>query len=127
MAIRAPSEARGERVFPVRLAGCLELHPLDSELLRGNPWGDPSVRDLTVYLPPSGRTEGLPLLLLLSGYTSAGWANANRPAFLAATRVQRLDSLIRTGVAPEAVLVAPDCLTMLGGSQYLELVGDGTV
>lgn len=125
MAVRVPTEARSERVFPGRLAGRVELHPFESQLLRGNPWGDPSVRDLTIYLPPSGRTEGLPLLLLLSGYTGAGWSNANRPSYLTTSRIHRLDALIRRGDVPEAVVVAPDCLTTLGGSQYLNSSATG--
>ncbi|HTS32835.1 MAG TPA: alpha/beta hydrolase-fold protein [Thermoplasmata archaeon] len=125
MTIWVPTEARTERVFPGPLAGRLELHPFDSEVLRGNPWGDPSRRDLTVYLPPSGQTEGLPLLLYLPGFTGAGWIEANRPSYLASSRVRRLDFLIRSGGAPEAVLVAPDCLTTLGGSQYLNSSATG--
>lgn len=125
MTIRVPTEARSERVFPGPLAGRLELHPFESELLKGNPWGDPSRRDLMVYLPPSGRTEGLPLLLLLSGFTGAGWVNAARPTYLTSNRVRRLDFLIRSGAAPEAVMVAPDCLTTLGGSQYLNSSATG--
>jgi S-formylglutathione hydrolase FrmB len=125
MSIRVPIEARTERVFPGPLAGRVERIPFESALLRGNPWGDPSTRDVTVYLPPSGRTEGVPLLLLLSGYTGAGWLNANRPQYLTTHRLHRLDCLIRSGSAPEAVVVAPDCITTLGGSQYLNSSATG--
>jgi S-formylglutathione hydrolase FrmB len=41
------------------------------------------------------------------------------------TIVGRLDRLIRQGLAAEAVLVAPDCLTTLGGSQYLNSTATG--
>ncbi len=125
MSIQVPTSARSELVFPGPLKGRVETQPFESRLLRDNPWGDPSVRDLPVYLPPSGRTEGLPLLVLLSGYTGAGWMHFARPTYLRNTIVGRLDRLIRTGATKEAVLVAPDCLTSLGGSQYLNSTATG--
>jgi enterochelin esterase family protein len=87
------------------------MHRFTSHVLEGNPWADPAERDLPVYVPPSGQTQGLPLLLLLSGYTGAGWLHFLRPRFLLNSVVGRLDRLIRSGLASEAVLVAPDCLT----------------
>jgi len=125
MSIQVPISARTELVFPGPLKGSVVTHPFESDLLRDNPWGDPSTRDLPVYLPPSGRTEGLPLLVLLSGYTGAGWGHFTRPQYLRSTIVRRLDRLIRTGGVKEAVLVAPDCLTTLGGSQYLNSTATG--
>ncbi len=123
--VHVPTEARSEKVFPGPLAGSVEVHRFESQVLRGNPWGDPTVRELQVYVPPSGATKGLPLLVLLSGYTGAGWMHFVRPYFLRSNIVRTLDHLIRTGAAPEAVLVAPDCLTTLGGSQYLNSPASG--
>ncbi len=125
MPIHVPTDARSERVFPSPLAGSVEVHRFESQVLVGNPWDDPTVRDLPVYIPPSGTTKGLPLLVLLSGYTGFGGMHFEPPLFLRSTIIRRLDSLIRTGVAPEAVLVAPDCLTTLGGSQYLNSSATG--
>ncbi len=125
VSIRVPTEARTEWTFPGPLGGTIESHPFESSVLRGNPWGDPAVRDVTVYRPPSGHTEGRPLLVYLSGYTGAGWRELARPTYLQSTRLRRLDYLIRTGAVPEAVVVAPDCLTTLGGSQYLNSTATG--
>jgi S-formylglutathione hydrolase FrmB len=125
MPIRVPTEARSEAVFPGPLAGTVESHSFESNVLVGNPWGDPTVRDLPVYVPPSGKTEGLPLLVLLSGYTGSGWMHFTKPPFLRSSIVRRLDHLIQTGAAPEAVLVAPDCVTTLGASQYLNSSATG--
>ena len=125
MPIQVPTSARTETVFPGRLKGSVVTHSFESTLLRDNPWGDPSTRDLPVYLPPSGRTEGLPMLVLLSGYTGAGWGHFARPEYLRSTVVRRLDRLIRSGATAEAVLAAPDCLTTLGGSQYLNSTATG--
>ena len=125
MSIRVPKESRSEKVFPPTLRGRVEVHRFPSHVLEGNPWDDPVVRDLPVYVPPSGVTEGRPLLLLLSGYTGAGWMHFLRPRYLTDSIVGRLDRLIRTGAAAEAVLVAPDGLTTLGGSQYLNSTATG--
>src|SRR5271156_6519998 len=97
MSIRVPIEARTERVFPGPLGGSIVNDSFESELLRDNPWADPSTRDLPVYLPPSGHSEGLPLLVLLSGYTGSGWSHFLRPPYMRSTIVRRLDRLIRTG------------------------------
>jgi S-formylglutathione hydrolase FrmB len=122
---KVPTEARTELVFPPAMKGRVDRHRFPSRLLEGNPWRDPTERDLPVYVPPSGRTEGLPLLVLLTGYTGSGWVHFQHPRFLSDTVVGRLDRLIRTGAAPEAVLVAPDCITTLGGSQYLDSSATG--
>ncbi|HYA71004.1 MAG TPA: alpha/beta hydrolase-fold protein [Thermoplasmata archaeon] len=125
MSWRIPIEARSDRVFPVPMRGTVETHRFRSHVLEGNPWGDPVERDLPVYIPPSGRTEGLPLLVLLSGYTGTGWGHFQRPRYLQDSIPGRLDRLIRHRLAPEAVMVGPDCLTTLGGSQYLNSSATG--
>jgi pimeloyl-ACP methyl ester carboxylesterase len=125
MSFRVPTEARSEKVFPLPLKGRIETHRMPSRLLEGNPWGDPVERDLPVYIPPSGVTEGRPLLLLLTGYTGSGWYHYQRPRFLSDTIVGRLDRLIRSGAAAEAVMVGPDCVTSLGGSQYINSSATG--
>ncbi len=125
MAWRVPTEARSARVFPAPLRGRVEVHRFESRRLEGNPLGDPTERDLPVYVPPSGTTDGRPLLLLLSGFSGAGWWHFQRPRYLNESLVHRFDRLIGSGAAPEAVLAAPDCLTTLGGSQYLDSSATG--
>jgi pimeloyl-ACP methyl ester carboxylesterase len=122
---RVPIESRSEALFPGPMKGHVEVHRHESEVLRGNPWGDPAVRDLPVYLPPTGRTEGAPLLVLLAGYASGGFHHFQRGRFLDDSIVGRLDRLERTGAVPEAVMIGPDCLTTLGGSQYLNSSATG--
>jgi len=125
MSWRVPTESKTEEVFPPPIRGRIDWNRFESELLRGNPWEDPSVRELPVYVPPSGETEGKPLLVLLSGYTGAGQFHFRNQRYLTEPLVHRLDRLIRTGAASEAVMVAPDCLTTLGGSQYLNSTATG--
>jgi pimeloyl-ACP methyl ester carboxylesterase len=122
---RVPTEARTEEMFPLPLAGTVEVHRLESRVLKENPWGDPTERDLPVYVPPSGETRGAPLLVLLSGYTGTGWHYFQRGTFLNDSLLGRLDRLVRTKALPEAVMVAPNCITSLGGSQYLNSTATG--
>ncbi|MGB7123300.1 MAG: alpha/beta hydrolase-fold protein [Thermoplasmata archaeon] len=122
---RVPTEARSEEIFPGPMAGTVEVHRFESRVLKGNPWGDPTERDLPVYVPPSGTTKGRPLLVLLSGYTGSGWSHFQKGKYLEDSLVGRLDRLVRTGGAAEAVMVAPNCLTTLGGSQYLNSTATG--
>jgi len=125
MSWRVPLESRTEEQFPPPLQGRIEWNRFESRVLEGNPWGDPTMRELPVYLPPSGKTEGRPLLVLLSGYTGSGPLHYRNRRFLTEPIVHRLDRMIRSGRIPEAVMVAPDCLTTLGGSQYLNSTATG--
>jgi len=122
---RVPTEARTDEMFPRPLAGKVERHRHESHVLKGNPWGDPTDRALPVYTPPSGETAGRPLLVLLSGYSGSGWTQFEPGRYLEDSIVGRLDRLIRTGATTEAVMVGPDCLTTLGGSQYLNSTATG--
>jgi S-formylglutathione hydrolase FrmB len=122
---RVPLEARSEEQFPLPLAGTVEVVRHESRVLRGNPWGDPADRDLPVYLPPSGTTRGRPLLVLLSGYTGSGWSHFQRGTYLTDSLIGRIDRVIRTGAAAEAVVIGPNCITTLGGSQYLNSSATG--
>ncbi len=123
---RIPVEARSERAFPPPLRGRVEMVRHESDVLKGNPLGDPHIRDVAVYLPPSGSTEGKPLLLLLPGYTGAGWSYfPSRSRYLSESFAETYERLIRTQACPEAVVVAPDALTLLGGSQYLNSPATG--
>ena len=105
---------------PLGCAGRVELRPIESEALRGNPAGDPHVREVPVYLPPGwdAPDASFPVVFLLVGYTGRGhhylethpWREGVIPAY---------DRRIASGEAPPAILVAPDCFTRLGGSQYV--------
>lgn len=97
-----------------------------SRLLEGNPWEDPTVRDLCVYLPPgySDNHKPYPVLWDLAAFTNSGlghvgWRHRgeNLP--------QRLDRLIAGGEMPPVVVAMPDCYTSLGGNQYLNSAAVG--
>ncbi len=122
--VRIDSRAGSLPRFPLNVVGAT-VERMESRLLAGNPLGDPAERGIAVYRPPSGTTEGLPLLILLGGFASGGVHQAARPQFLAETELGLFDRLVRTGAMPEAVLIVPDCLTSLGGSQYVNSAATG--
>ena len=95
-----------------------------SEVLEGNPLGDPHVREFPVYLPPQYVTEPdrrFPVAWLLAGYT--GWAGmkVKKEKAWEEPLPHVLDRLM-TSDGDEAlepmIVVFPDCFTRFGGSQF---------
>jgi pimeloyl-ACP methyl ester carboxylesterase len=119
MVVRVRPPARPSRVFPAPLGSRAEVIEHDSTVLAGNPLGDPTRRRVAVLRPPSGRTDGTPLLVLLPGFTGAGAAEIARTSPFEQNLFQLFDHLQRSGECGEATLVSPDCTTALGGSQYV--------
>lgn len=110
-----------------KMRGKVQIETVGSVVLKGNPLGDPSVREVPVYLPPSyGRQRGVryPVLFYLPGFTGTGRAALNYNPWKE-NLPQRLDRLIAAGRARECVLVVPDGFTAYGGSQYLNSSGTG--
>ena len=73
-------------------AGTLVVLEHHSRVLRDNPWGDPSVRKLAVWLPPQydqaagvGRKQAsqarFPVLYDMVGFTGSGLSHASWRAF----------------------------------------------
>jgi S-formylglutathione hydrolase FrmB len=94
--------------------------------IAGNVWGDASVRDLVVYLPPSydrAQTRSYPTLYLLHGY-------GNRALFWTIPHlnfaVDRrpmggvLDEVFADSDTPEMIVVMPDGWSKLGCSQWVD-------
>ncbi len=110
------------------LKGTIERLVVESELLAGNPLGDPARRPLYVYLPPgvqrgAGATR-LPSVYLIQGYFGQldMWLGRNP---LELTMIERLDAMFAAGECPDAVIVLVDCWTKLGGSQFLNSTSTG--
>lgn len=104
-------------------AGTVESFAFESPILTGcNPLGDPTGREVLVYLPSGYADQAhreYPVLWSLSAYTSSGpaqvaWRNhgENLP--------QRLDRLIASDAMPPAIVVMPDSFTSLGGNQFVD-------
>jgi S-formylglutathione hydrolase FrmB len=104
------------------------VHAIDhhSVVLQGNPWGDPHQRDLFVYTPPGyeGSEDRFPVIMVLPGYTGTGEKLLAR-GFTDVSIATRIDRLIAQG-CPPFIAVMPDCMTTLGGSQYVDSVGLGS-
>ena len=111
--------------LPPEQRGTVHTIDLDSQLLRDNPLGDPARRDLFVYTPPGYREDGpaLPAIVVLPGYTGMGEKLLAR-GFTDVSIATRADALIAEGTPPFMV-VMPDCMTRLGGSQYVDSAGLG--
>ena len=120
-----PAAVPVARRDPTAFAGRVELPVLESEVLRGNPLGDPHVREVPVYVPPGhGGDERLPVVFLLSGFTGRGHSLLESHPWKGGF-VRQWDQRVRRGEAPRALLVMPDCLTRLGGSQYVNSSATG--
>jgi len=98
-----------------------------SELLRGNPLGDPHERPVLVYLPPGYDDEPLrpyPVVYVIQGFTGnvAMWHNRSpwRQPF-----PENADALFARGDAPPAIVVYVDAWTRYGGSQFVDSPGTG--
>jgi enterochelin esterase family protein len=100
----------------------------ESEVLRGNPLGDPHVRRFPVYLPPGYDDDPerrYPVIFGLAGFTGRG-ENHLYKKFLFQALDEVLDELIGERGVPPVVYALPDCITSYGGSQYVNssAVGD---
>lgn len=103
---------------PAAFQGDLLVRPLSSLLLEGNPLGDPSIRDVSVWSPPDAPT-GLPALLVLAGFTGRGQKYLETHPWHPGL-AQRIDRAWAAGEFPACHVVFPDAFTALGGSQYLD-------
>ncbi|MFT7167300.1 MAG: putative esterase [Paracoccaceae bacterium] len=101
------------------LKGRVETRSFDSLCLKGNPLGDPSLREVPVYLPPAALDgEPLPVAFLLAGFTGRGQSMLETHPWKRGAVAQYDESLQRSGDRG-AILVMPDAFTRLGGSQYV--------
>jgi len=106
--------------------GTTVIERFESHALKGNPLGDPHVREIPVYLPPSyekDRSRRYPVIYWLHGFTGIGVSSINRSLWTP-TLPELMDRVIAEG-APEAVLVMPDGSTRYGGSQYINSPATG--
>src|ERR1700748_2936027 len=109
------------------LAGTLDRITVQSEVLEGNPLGDPARRPLYVYRSPGAIASGrhrLPAVYVHQGVSGQLDMWVGRTAF-EPTNVERLDEMFAAGECPDAIVVFVDAWTSLGGSQFLNSTGTG--
>jgi len=107
--------------------GTVIVERFESDVLRGNAAGDPHVRQVPVYLPPSYETDRArryPVAFVLSGFTGRGRMFLNDNPW-SPSLPDRMDALIGSGACGEMILVMPDAFTKFGGSQYLNSSATG--
>jgi hypothetical protein len=114
-------------IWELELAGRLHRETIVSEVLRGNPLGDPHERPLWIYTPPGyddSPTTRYPAIYVIQGYSGQVTMWANRTAFRQPF-LQTADTVFATGQAPGCVLVYVDAWTKYGGSQFVDSPGTG--
>jgi hypothetical protein len=106
------------------LRGTLDRLVVESELLAGNPLGDPAARPLWIYHAPAAGDEPLPTVYVIQGYLGQVDSWANRFPF-EPSMLERLDDLFAGGDCPPALVVFVDAWTSYGGSQFLNSPSTG--
>ncbi|MBV1876295.1 MAG: hypothetical protein KUG79_01515 [Pseudomonadales bacterium] len=102
------------------LQGRIEYINIHSKAISNNMLGDPTCRQVAVYLPAGydDDTEHYPLLVDLAAFTSSGLAHTGWKPF-AESVPQRIERLIAEGKMGKVIVAFPDCFTSLGGNQYI--------
>jgi Putative esterase len=124
------STAREERTvepWSIDWKGRLDQLTVESEVLRGNPLGDPSERPLFVYVPPGYDDQPdtrYPCVFVIQGLTGQVDMWLSRPAFRP-NFPELLDAAVASGECPPVIVAMVDCWTSLGGSQFLDSPGTG--
>ena len=100
----------------------------DSQLLAGNPLGNPTRRRFPVYLPPQYNgepTRHFPVVHYLIGYSGWGAMKLLEEKPWEEPLWARLDRQMRSGEMEPMIVAFPDCSTRLGGAQYRDSVVTG--
>ena len=123
MALREVDGAAGAP-WELELRGTLDTLVVESELLAGNPLGDPARRPLYVYSSPGVADEPVPSVYVIMGFTGQLDIWFNRP-MMEPTMFERLDAMFDACGCPDAVIAFVDAWTSVGGSQYVNSDGTG--
>jgi enterochelin esterase family protein len=104
----------------------ITISTVPSRVLRDNPMGDPSKRRVPVYLPPDYETSGAryPVVYFLAGFSGGGTYLLSESLW-GENLPERIDRLVRAGTIRPMIVVLADCLTRLGGSQYINSAATG--
>ena len=108
------------------LTGRFEQLTVESEVLAGNPLGDPTRRPLYVYLPPGygESSRRYPVIYVIQGYTGQIDMWLGRSPF-EPNMIERVDDLFSGVGVRRAIVVFVDAWTSLGGSQFINSISTG--
>jgi S-formylglutathione hydrolase FrmB len=106
------------------LAGALDELVIESDVLAGNPLGDPTRRPLYVYRSPGSGNGPVPSIYVIQGFTGQLDMWLSRSAF-EPTVIEGLDAMFAADESLDAVVVFVDAWTSRGGSQFLNSPSTG--
>jgi Putative esterase len=111
------------------LNGRLDKLVVESEILAGNPLGDPTRRPLYVYASPGvvdGTAAEVASIYVIQGFSGQLDMWLGRSSF-EPTVIERFDAMFSEpdSDCPDAVLVFVDAWTSVGGSQFINSVATG--
>lgn len=104
----------------------IRIESIAGTALAGNPMGDPVVRRVPVITPPDydDGDRAFPTVYFLAGFGGGGVMALNETLW-AENLAQRVQRLMTSGAITPMIFVIPDCVTRLGGSQYINSTGTG--
>ncbi|MGO9753172.1 MAG: alpha/beta hydrolase-fold protein [Solirubrobacteraceae bacterium] len=109
------------------LTGRLDTLVVESEMLAGNPLGDPARRPLYVYSSPGAAQRSsadLASVYVIQGFTGQlDMLLAHDP--LEPSVIERVDAMFTAGNCPDGIVTFVDAWTSLGGSQFLNSTSTG--
>src|SRR2546430_8960528 len=110
----------------IRMAGGeVVIERFDSEVLKGNPFKDPTHRDVAIYLPPKyDPRKRYPAAYGIVGYTGTGKSLFGVDP-LGEDLKTKLDRFIRPGKMGPMIVPMVDCFTRVGGNQYINSTATG--
>jgi enterochelin esterase-like enzyme len=104
-----------------RLKGKLEYRSFESSVLKDNPLGDPTIRDIIVYTPENynnSNSSGYPTIFLLPAFGNDNYSVVKHDPF-SLSIYERLEKQISNKSCGEMLIVIVNCFNKLGGSQYI--------
>ena len=107
--------------------GIITTHRYESKVLKTNPLGDPTERDVIVYIPPGyvqSKSKGYVAAFGLAGFGGQGRSFLNIDP-LSENLEHRMNRLVSSKKCGPLMLVLVDCFTKYGGNQYINSVATG--
>lgn len=104
----------------------IRVETIRGDALVGNPMGDPVERRVPVITPPGyeAGSERYPVVYFLAGFAGGGVYTLGESLW-SENVPQRVERLMAAGDIAPMIFVVPDCVTRLGGSQYVNSAATG--